>query len=72
MDTHYADTTVIYYRLHSHSLLQAAVRDAVGKGTLAVSNFVRGEYIRGFVTGLATSGGVMSGCQIVSHPMLEK
>jgi hypothetical protein len=52
MDTHYADTTVVYYKLHGHSLQKQAVKDAVGQGTLAVSNFVRGEYIRGYVTGL--------------------
>jgi hypothetical protein len=52
MDTHYADTTAVYYRLHGHSLLKNAVTEAVGKGTLSISNFVRGEYIRGYVTGL--------------------
>jgi hypothetical protein len=51
-DTYFADTTIVYYRLHSHVLLKQAVQEAVGQGKLAVSNFVRGEYIRGFVIGL--------------------
>jgi hypothetical protein len=50
--TYFADTTIVYYKLHGHSLLKEAVREAVKSGTLTVSNFVRGEYIRGYITGL--------------------
>ena len=50
--TFFADTTVVYYKLHGHSLLKEAVRLAVNKDKLVVSNFVRGEYIRGYITGL--------------------
>src|SRR5262249_5386480 len=42
----------VYYRLHSHSLLREAVRQATGDGTMKLSVFVRGEYIRGYVIGL--------------------
>jgi hypothetical protein len=48
----FADTTVVYYVLHGHSLQKEAVRDAVRDGMIAVSNFVKGEYIRGYVIGL--------------------
>ena len=48
----FADTTVIYYRLHGHPLQEQAVRDAVGTDRLELTNFVRGEYIRGFIPGL--------------------
>ena len=50
--TYFADTTVVYYLLHGHSLQTAAVRNAARGGTIAVSNFVKGEYIRGYVIGL--------------------
>lgn len=50
--TYFADTTVVYYRLHGHSLQSEAVRDAVGSDRMVVTNFVRGEYIRGYVAGL--------------------
>jgi hypothetical protein len=49
---YFIDTTVVYYRLHSHSLLREAVRQAVGDRTMKLSVFVRGEYIRGYVIGL--------------------
>jgi hypothetical protein len=48
----FADTTVVYYRLHSHTLSAKATADAIGDRPVFVSNFVRGEYIRGFVCGL--------------------
>src|SRR4051812_7149958 len=48
----FIDTTVVYYRLHSHSLLAEAVQKAVADQEVVVSNFVRGEYIRGYVIGL--------------------
>src|SRR5258708_35772119 len=51
-DTYFADTTIVYYRLHSHSLLKQALSQATGGGLVVVSNFVRGEYLRGFVVGL--------------------
>jgi hypothetical protein len=51
--TYFADTTIVYYRLdHSHSLLKQASREAASGGTTATSNFVRGEFIRGYITGL--------------------
>ncbi len=48
----FADTTVAYYLLHAHSLLKQAVQDAVKDGVLSTTNFVRGEYLRGYVVGL--------------------
>lgn len=48
----FCDTTIIYYRLHSHRLLRKAVLDARGSRALMISRFVRGEYIKGFVHGL--------------------
>lgn len=49
---YFLDTTIVYYRLHSHSLLRAAVGQAASDGTMKLSVFVRGEYIRGYVIGL--------------------
>ena len=48
----FCDTTVLYFKLHGHSLHKAAVRNAAAAGRLVTSNFVRGEYIRGYVVGL--------------------
>lgn len=51
--TYFADTTVVYYRLdHGHPRLKLAARNAAAGGQTVLSNFVRGEYIRGFITGL--------------------
>ena len=49
---YFADTTIVYYRLHGHQLLQREVTDLVKDGVLCTSNFVKGEYIRGYITGL--------------------
>ncbi len=46
------DTTVVYYLLHGPRRQQTAVRASRGKGDFVVTGFVRGEYIRGFVSGL--------------------
>lgn len=48
----FCDTTIIYYRLHSHRLCRKAVLDARGSRLLKLSLFVRGEYIKGFIHGL--------------------
>lgn len=47
----FCDTTVVYYKLHGHSLQKQAVRQRSSL-PLALSNFVRGEYIRGYISGL--------------------
>jgi hypothetical protein len=51
-ETFFADTTVVYYLLHSHSLLRTATTEVVREKRVVVTRFVRGEYIRGFVAGL--------------------
>ena len=51
-ETFFADTTVVYYLLHSHSLLRTATTEAIREKRVVVTRFVRGEYIRGFVAGL--------------------
>jgi len=48
----FCDTTIVYFKLHGHSLHQQAVREVAATGRLVLSNFVRGEYIRGYVVGL--------------------
>jgi len=48
----FCDTTVIYYKLHGHSLQQQAIRDLARNSRLVLSGFVVGEYIRGYVVGL--------------------
>ena len=48
---YFADTTIVYYRLHGHQLLQPEVTDLVKDGVLCTSNFVK-EEIRGYITGL--------------------
>ncbi len=48
----FCDTTIVYYRLHGHALLVDAILKAKGAGALVLSNFVRGEYIRGYIYGL--------------------
>lgn len=48
----FCDTTIIYYKLHSHSLLRNAVQRARGSSPFMLSLFVRGEYVKGFLHGL--------------------
>lgn len=48
----FCDTTIVYYRLHSHALVVQAIRDAVGARSTVLSNFVRGEYVRGYIYGM--------------------
>lgn len=40
------------YARHGHSLMKAAVQQAIGDGLLQVSNFIRMEYLRGVVVNL--------------------
>lgn len=49
---HLLDTSAVVYRLHGHSLQQAAVEEAVAGGTVEVPVFVRMEYLRGVVVNL--------------------
>ena len=49
---YYCDTTIVYYRLHGHPLQAQAVAERKKHGRLFVSNFVRGEYIRGYIQSL--------------------
>ena len=46
------DTTAVVYRLHGHTLQQAAVREAVAGGDVLVPVFVRMEYLRGVILNL--------------------
>lgn len=46
-----ADTTIVYYRLHNSAVF-AKVKEAIGTGLITITNFVRGEYIRGYVIAL--------------------
>lgn len=48
----FLETSGVVYDRHGHSLMQAAVRQAVGNGLLEVSNFIRMEYLRGVVINL--------------------
>ncbi len=48
----FCDTTVIYCKLHGHSLQQQAIRGFARNSRLMLSGFVVGEYIRGYVIGL--------------------
>ena len=48
----FCDTTIVYFKLHGHSLHKGAVREVSRTRRLVISNFVRGEYIRGYVVGL--------------------
>jgi predicted nucleic acid-binding protein len=46
------DTSAVIYRLHGHTLQQAAVTEATYGGTVEVPIFVRMEYLRGVVYNL--------------------
>jgi hypothetical protein len=48
----FCDTSIIYYKLHSHSLQREAVQRIRGSHRLVLSTFVRGEYIKGYIYGL--------------------
>lgn len=48
----FCDTTIIYHRLHGHDLSKDAVRRLADGRALVLSNFTRGEYIRGYIAGL--------------------
>jgi len=48
----FLETSAVIYELHGHSLMQAAVRNATTDGRVEVSNFIRMEYLRGFVLNL--------------------
>jgi hypothetical protein len=50
--TFFADTTVVYYLLHSHTLLRDRTAEIVNGNKVWVPRFVRGEYIRGYIAGL--------------------
>jgi hypothetical protein len=74
--TFFADTTIVYYRLHGHRLQAQTVRDAIGTDNLQISNFIRGEYIRGFIPGLIDlysaikeENSITSGIQVFTSDM---
>src|SRR4051812_40194206 len=46
------DTSAVVYRLHGHTVQQAAVREATAGGDVLVPVFVRMEYLRGVVLNL--------------------
>lgn len=48
----FLETSGVIYHRHGHSLMQAAVQQAIGNGLLEVSNFIRMEYLRGLVLNL--------------------
>ena len=48
----FCDTSIIYYVLYGHSIRRAFIRDHKNGRALVISNFVRGEFIRGYVKGL--------------------
>jgi hypothetical protein len=50
--TIYCDTTIIYYELLGHDLQKLAIAEYRKGSELVISNFVRGEFIRGFISSL--------------------
>ena len=48
----FLETSGVIYHRHGHSLMQAAVQQAIGNGLVEVSNFIRMEYLRGVVLNL--------------------
>lgn len=48
----FLETSAVIYHRHGHSLMQAAVQQAIGNGLVEVSNFIRMEYLRGVVLNL--------------------
>lgn len=48
----FLETSAVIYEQHGHSLMGAAVREAVGDAVVEVSNFIRMEYVRGVVINL--------------------
>jgi hypothetical protein len=48
----FLETSGVIYHRHGHSLMQAAVQQAIGNGLMEVSNFIRMEYLRGVVLNL--------------------
>lgn len=48
----FLETSGVIYHRHGHTLMQAAVQQAIGNGRLEVSIFIRMEYLRGVVLNL--------------------
>lgn len=51
-DAVFCDTSIIFYKLHSHPLIRAEVLRLQGDKGLLLSNFARGEYVKGYIFGL--------------------
>jgi hypothetical protein len=48
----FLETSGVIYHRHGHSLMQAAVQQAIGDGRVEVSFFIRMEYLRGVILNL--------------------
>lgn len=48
----FLETSGIIYQQHGHTLMQAAVANAIGNGRVEVSRFARMEYLRGVILNL--------------------
>ncbi len=48
----FLETSAVIYHRHGHTLMQAAVEQAIGDGRVEVSIFIRMEYLRGLVLNL--------------------
>jgi hypothetical protein len=65
------DTSAVMYVLHGHSLQQAAVREAVADGPVAVPVFVRMEYLRGILCNLIELYGLLKEALTVTDALAE-
>jgi hypothetical protein len=65
------ETSAVIFQLHGHSLMQAAVTNAIDGGRVEVSWFVRMEYLRGFILNLIEFYFLMEDSECVSDALIE-
>ena len=67
----FLETSGVIYHRHGHSLMKAAVEQAVADGLVQVSNFIRMEYMRGVVLNLIELYFLIKESDSVSDALIE-
>jgi hypothetical protein len=67
----FLDTSGVIYHRHGHSLMQSAVREAIGEGLVEVSNFIRMEYMRGVILNLVELYFLIKESESVSDALID-